>query len=428
MSPRSLAVELHELLTATWTIDAHEHLPPEPEALGWAKDFYTLFEGYCAADLVAAGAGSADFAALADRALPLSDRWQRFRPFLSAIRNTGYARSALLVVRDVLGFPDLDDDTYADVSTALQELNQPGLYDDILRERCRLAACIECWCLGQSPFPSYFRHLAPGPEVVNLTSRGAIDQLAARCQVAVHSLDDALVAMTRTVERWRADPTVVGIKSAHAYERSIGFAKVSRHEAEVVFNRVLTHEGHWLSTTEALPLQDFLMFELFARAEAVGLPMVIHTGLQAGNYNRISNAHPLLLQSLLEEFPRLRVDLFHGGMPWVREIAVLAKYFPGVHLNMAWMHIICPAQARAALSEWLDLVPNTKIFGFGGDYSIVEKVYGHLELARRNIAQVLAEKVTEGALTRADAELVAQRLMFDNPNEFYRLGLDRAAL
>jgi hypothetical protein len=90
---------------------------------------------------------------------------------------------------------------------------------------------------------------------------------------------------------------------------------------------------------------------------------------------------------------------------------------------MAWMHIIDPAQARSALAEWLDLVPNTKIFGFGGDYRFVEKVYGHLKLAKQNIARVLADKVDECAFSRAEASLVAQRLLFDNPNEFYRMGL-----
>jgi len=225
------------------------------------------------------------------------------------------------------------------------------------------------------------------------------------------------------VADWKGNPKVVGIKSGHAYSRSLAFQRRSRSDAEQVFAKVIDSEGPPLSAGEATLLQDYLMFELVARAEAVDLPMVFHTGLQAGNRNRITNANPLHLETLLQQFPTARFDLFHAGMPWVREIAVLAKYFPRVYLNMAWTHIISPAQARSALAEWLDMVPNTKIFGFGGDYAIVEKVYGHLTLARRNIARVLAEKVQEGAFSRSEASLVARRLMFDNPNDFYRLGL-----
>ena len=424
MKPDSLEADILDELVHLPTVDAHEHLPTETSRLGTPRDFYSLFQHYCTGDLIAAGATDDDMAAFGDRELPLAQRWRRFRPFLSAIRTGAYARSALIFVRDVLEFSDLTDDTFEAVSEKLREINTPGLYDRILRDRCNIAACIECWCLGNSPYPEYFFHLAPGPEVVDLGSPQALDRLAARNDHAIHSLDDVLQCMTSTIERWRADPKVVGVKSAHAYGRSIGFQKVGRQDAEKVLAGVLGDGRAALSAEDTAVLQDFLMFELLARVDAVGLPMVFHTGLQAGNFNRIANANPLLLQPLLEAFPRARIDLFHGGMPWVREIGVLAKYFPGVHLNMAWMHIINPAQARSALSEWLDMVPNTKIFGFGGDYSIVEKVYGHLKLARQNVAAVLADKIRMGVVSRREASSLARRLMFDNPNDFYQLGLE----
>ena len=77
-----------------------------------------------------------------------------------------------------------------------------------------------------------------------------------------------------------------------------------------------------------------------------------------------------------------------------------------------------------ALDEWLDMVPNTKIFAFGGDYDLVEKVYGHLKLARLNVALVLAEKIRQGAYRRQEASMVARRLMRENADRFYGLGLD----
>jgi uncharacterized protein len=418
----SLSAELYEELCRIPTVDAHEHLPTEESHIRQPADFFSLFEHYCRGDLVSAGAQEADLAFWADRSKPVADRWRSFRPFFQAIRTGGYARAALLVVRDILSIPDLTDDTYEQVGAALVALRKPGLYDEVLRSRCNLVACIQCWRLGE-PGPDYFYHLAPSPDLVDLASRGALDRLAARCNTQVHSLEDALRCMTTVVAEWRANPRVVGIKSAHAYGRSIAFQKVERSTAERLFNDIRRVEGHTLSASQAIPLQDFLMFELVARAEAVGLPMVFHTGLQAGNFGRIVDANPLHLQPILEEFPRARIDLFHAGMPFTREIGVLAKYFPGVHLNMAWTHIINPAMARVALEEWLDMVPCTKIFGFGGDYAIVEKVYGHLVLARRNIARVLAAKVVEGAWSRAEASTVARRLMRDNAAEFYRLPL-----
>jgi len=421
MTMDTLTGDLLDELRTIPVIDGHEHLPPEADYLKKPRDFYALFEHYCEADLVSAGATPADMTAFADRTLLPATRWQRFRPFYAAIRTGSYARAAQITIRDILGIPDLNDSTYEAVSRAMKEIGKPGLYDHILRDRCHIAACINCLQLGAGPFPGYIHHLADSGSVLDAADRASFDQMAAAHQQEIGSLDDLLICLTRQVEQWRANPKVVGIKSIHAYGRQIGFRKTPRHEAEAVFNRIRNRPTP--GPHENIPLQDFLIFELVARAEAAGLPMVFHTGLQAGNFRRIADAHPLLLQPLIEAFPAARFDLYHGGMPWVREIAVLAKHFPGVHLNMAWMHIINPVQARAALSEWLEMVPNTKIFGFGGDYAIVEKVYGHLAMARENIARVLAEKVRDGVMNREEAGALARQLMFDNPNAFYRLGL-----
>jgi hypothetical protein len=77
---------------------------------------------------------------------------------------------------------------------------------------------------------------------------------------------------------------------------------------------------------------------------------------------------------------------------------------------------------RAALDEYLDLVPVNKITAFGGDYGKpVEKVYGHLVMARENIAAVLGRRVEAGLMTESQAISVARRWFYDNPAELYRL-------
>jgi predicted TIM-barrel fold metal-dependent hydrolase len=417
----ALARELLEELHAIPTVDAHEHLMPEAEHVQRSVDFYTLFEHYCAGDLVAAGAGEQEMTEFADRNIPEAERWHRFRPYFERIRTCSYARAALWVVRDILGLPELSDATYAEVGRKLRDMNAPGLYDNILRRRCNLAACIQCVGLEHMG-PGYFFHLAPSSALVDVAGPADLERLSGMLGRPVAGVRGALECMDRTVEEWRSNPRVVGIKFGQAYGRSLEFRETDESDAGAGLQRIAAN-GRSASPDDVHVLQDFLVFALAARAGEAGLPVVIHTGLQAGNYNRVTNANPLLLQNLIAANPKTRFDLFHGGMPWVREIAVLAKYFPHVYLNMAWMHIISPSQARSALAEWLDMVPNSKIFGFGGDYSIVEKVYGHLKIARENIALVLAAKVREGAWSRADASLVARRLMRDNPAEFYRLNL-----
>ena len=101
---------------------------------------------------------------------------------------------------------------------------------------------------------------------------------------------------------------------------------------------------------------------------------------------------------------------------------MIGKTFPNVWLNLCWCHVISPAMTISALNEWLDLMPYTKILGFGGDYGRpVEKVYGHLRLALDNLTTVLAGRVEQGQMSESQALTVAHAWLWDNPLELYRL-------
>ncbi|MEM2428834.1 MAG: amidohydrolase, partial [Candidatus Bathyarchaeia archaeon] len=119
-----------------------------------------------------------------------------------------------------------------------------------------------------------------------------------------------------------------------------------------------------------------------------------------------------------------KFDLYHAGIPWVRELGVIGKTFPNVWLNLCWCHVISQEMARSALDEWIDLMPITKIIGFGGDYSIpVEKIYGHLVMAKEDIAEVLARRISRGLMKRSEALEIARMWFYENPVELYGLKL-----
>ena len=120
----------------------------------------------------------------------------------------------------------------------------------------------------------------------------------------------------------------------------------------------------------------------------------------------------------------MRFDLYHLGYPWVQESLMLGKGFPNVWLNFCWTHIISQRFAMDALDEAIDLIPMNKLIGFGGDYYLpVEKVYGHLTMAREDIARVLAARIERGQFTEDQALGLAHKWLRDNPAELYRLKL-----
>ncbi|MDZ7261668.1 MAG: amidohydrolase, partial [candidate division KSB1 bacterium] len=59
-------------------------------------------------------------------------------------------------------------------------------------------------------------------------------------------------------------------------------------------------------------------------------------------------------------------------------------------------------------------------FAFGGDYHFVEGVYAHAQLARQNVAWVLAKKVEEQVYTTRQASIFAKKLLKENAEDAYK--------
>ena len=129
----------------------------------------------------------------------------------------------------------------------------------------------------------------------------------------------------------------------------------------------------------------------------------------------------MLLCDALSRYPNAKVSLFHAGYPWVSEMAALCKHLTCAYADLCWTHIIAPAAAKKALDEWLDAIPASKIFAFGGDYIVADCVYGHSVIARTDVAEVLANRVESGRMSMGDAKRTAQMILRDNEIEFFGL-------
>jgi hypothetical protein len=420
-------------------IDTHEHLYSEDERLLQDVDvFATFLPHYASSDLVSAGMSLEDLEMVRNAKLPLRDRWAKFAPFWDKIANTGYARAIDIALRDLYNVNGLNDTTYEEASRKLKDANKRGLYHWILKERSGIDISIldpistsiedvERFDLDRSLFAPVMRF---DPFIV-IKEKWEIEALAKRAGMPIHSLRDLERALELYMERLRG--FIVGVKIALAYRRSLHFDKPTYDQAEKVFNRVYAQTvfkrieayGGTVSTTEALsfeeakPLQDFMAHKVVALAAENLLPIQIHTGLQERNENLVTNASPVNLTNLFTEYKEARFDIFHGGYPYTGELAVIAKNFPNVYVDMCWLHIVSPSEARRALLEWLDTVPGNKIFAFGGDYLFVEGVYAHAKLARQNVLRVLQEKIHEGAVTEKQAMGLAERLLRKNALELF---------
>lgn len=202
----------------------------------------------------------------------------------------------------------------------------------------------------------------------------------------LRSLEDYLAAVDKVVDAWPAWG-VVGMKTAIAYTSGLAISNPSLQAARSAFQR---KEKMW--PEDVRTVRDCAFRRALDACLRNELPVVIHTGYLIWGHGDLTQANPMLLHNLLidERYRDLTFVLLHGGFPYVGETSYLAGMFSNVIIDFTWFGWLAPNRFRAALTEWLELVPNDR-FCWGSDSGGPETIAGIDQIMRRQIADVLEQ-------------------------------------
>ncbi|MCC6314311.1 MAG: amidohydrolase [Thermomicrobiales bacterium] len=166
--------------------------------------------------------------------------------------------------------------------------------------------------------------------------------------------------------------------------RFIGFASVDPNLPDAPATLEHAAQEYGLRGVKLDPaLQQFAIddpqraFPVYARAEELGLPLLIHCGMSWAPKGRSALANPLALEAVVQAFPRLRIIIAHLGWPWVNEAAMLAFRYPTVYLDTSVLFSGTPTESlRQALQtsigiDALDRSLSRQIV-FGSNYPRVD--------------------------------------------------------
>ena len=420
----SLYADLLQYIEQLPVIDSHEHLPNEADRLAQHVDFFTLFSHYCIDDLASAGLSDKDLETLMGEA-PVDVKWRLFAPYYAAMADGSYARCAHLAMAKFYGIERLaSEDDAVLLTERIQAANKPGLYKRVLTDACGIVTGMNFGGTGTDR--EFFTPVTFANGYADIHSPQSLAQVEKDAGRSLPTLTRYVEAVGEILAREKGRGTK-GIKFPFAYTRPIEFRSVPTADAERVFNRVMDEGQGWRPVTlgyeETRPLQDYLVHRLVEFAGELDLTVVFHVGFQARSWMKLDDTRPGQLWSLFNRYRHVRFNMLHAGIPWMDEAAVMAKHFPNLTLDMGWTHAMSTELSMRAIKAYVDLVPRTKVLGFGGDYCVVEKVYGHLCLARENIARALSEKVTEGALSETSARSWVRALLHDNVSAVYKLDM-----
>jgi uncharacterized protein len=81
---------------------------------------------------------------------------------------------------------------------------------------------------------------------------------------------------------------------------------------------------------------------LYARAEALGIPILFHAGMSWEPGSRLAYGQPLRFESIAAAHPGLRIVLAHLAWPWVMEAVALALKYPNVYLDTSALYFDNP--------------------------------------------------------------------------------------
>lgn len=421
---------IHDAVYAVRLLDSHEHLMPEKEALQAAADFSVLFTNYQVSDLVSAGGLTEDklYRVFKAKDIPLEQKWDVIKMNWPEMRTTAYGRSILIAARDLYEVNDLNENTYKELSSRIAQMHKPGYYEKILKDKSKIDACLIMEYNTVNPrdvetegncnfrrffvYDKYVTFRCFNKMVTKLSVYGKKFQTLAGYEALIDSVFLQDVAKG-----------IQGAKFGVAYSRTLKFEDVSREAANAVFGKLKSDPDHEFTYEEAKPLQDYIFFKLLGLCSAHNVPVQIHTGLQTGSGNDITNSNPTGLVKAFFKFPNVKFCLLHSGYPYGGEMATLAKNFPNVYIDMAWAALISPGFTRRYLEEFLETVPANKIMAFGGDSQTVEGAYGASVLARETVAQTLIHMVGEQTLTENEALGLAVKLLRENAIQIYNVKL-----
>lgn len=404
--------------------DSHEHLCYES---AWLEDpadvLQDLLANYVPADLKVAGATDEAIKRAQDpNDTDIEARLAGILPALERCRHTGYGESVFLSAKLVYGLETLTVSGLESAGTILESLKKPGERLRILKEVARIDHVQTddfCWpCLPDPSGRDFFFY--------DLSWRGFCngevkpEAILKETGMDVRDVRTLEQAMEAIFEKYA--PCAIGVKSQHAYNRTLEWIERDPADVEIALNKSLSHPDTPLPEGDRLCLGDWCWARGVELAQRHELPFKLHTGYYVGNnHMRVGRIPSGNLCPILLKYPQAQFVLMHIAYPYQDEAVAMVKHFPNTVVDLCWAWSIDPFSTRDFLRRALHAVPVNRVLGFGGDTRYPTSAFAYSEQARLWIHRTLSAEVQDGFLSEKEALAVAGKWMNGNQREYFRL-------
>ena len=417
-------------VNGTLFIDTHEHLIEESQRLAgpspkvplyYCDDWAYLYAHYALDDLKIAGLSQTKAEQFMSRELSPIDKWDLVAPYWPQFSNTGYAKAALISIKQLYGEDEVNARTVERITVKLRAGVKKGFYYSILKDVARVESCqvnsLDS-TFRETEYPDLlFQDLSTLPLSTDLN----LEQMRQTTGLPINNLDDFYQVIDWHFETY--GQSAIATKNQSAYARRLDYLDVSREDAAGFFSNYVKNPQQ-IQQSELKAIQDHLFRYCVNRATHYQLPVKLHTGYFAGTgYMPLANVSQNLkdLCPILQSFPETKFVLMHITYPYQDELIALAKHYPNVYVDLCWAWIVNPAATVRFVQEFLTAVPSNKLLTFGGDYTAVENVVGHATIARQGLSLALSNLIADGWVTEREELSLVTPLMHDNAWSLFRM-------
>lgn len=406
---KGAAESLFEYAQDVPVIDTHEHIPrSEKEYNEKTIRFGDLFNPYLSNDLCSAGMPFPEGVWPAFHCI--EDDWDAFAPYWNRTKFGSYARPIRIALQKFYGVDDFTRENYLELVKRINAGNTPGIYHRVFREACKIEKAVRCaGDLPDAGDPIVVGNIS-SPSMMASSPEGLAQMVKDVGAETPKTLDDLIAAS----DRWMELQVERG-----AMEFKTGSGPIDNPDEALARETISDALALKPIPPRAMMNLGGVVREANARKAAkLGVPMAIHTGV----WGDFRNSRVQDLIGFIVRNPGCQMDIYHLGIPEVRDAIQIVKNFPNAYLNLCWAHVVASDMVVQTMKEAVDMVPMNKIFAFGADYVLfIEKVYGHLHMARENVAIVLGDRVDRNLMSLDDAKEILHAWFYDNPKRLYKL-------
>ena len=382
-------------------IDAHEHMLSAEDHSKRYLSFWNFLSDYVKWDLMGAGLPKKYEGYMPKNEQEAIELFNVIEPYLPYVESGSYMLSVKMALKKYFGYEKITRGNFLDITRKLNQQNTIANYHKVFAD-AHIEKLLEQSVQG-NPHEKEF---------VNLTTLNwqweLQKSIVKMCREnKAMTLDDVMAIYETELTKEKQNGSV-GIKFfPHVFIEPYDTAIASK-QFEAVKNGA---EFNQRSTLARVIYEK--QIEIGTKLKMV---IAIHTGIWAD----ITDKTPMILFPVVAKYPNATFDIYHAGIPEIREAAFLGKNYPNVYLNLCWAYSVSENMVLNSLDEWIDIVPTNKIIGFGGDLiTLPQHAVGMLEVAKHVLCKALARRIVADRMDMQGAKKILEDWLYNNPAKVY---------